>query len=119
MTTIRIYFFILGGLQLALALVLVEQGIDFARSVHMLDVVHIILAFRPSNVRRHQAALGVEGQFVTLREALTQGATTIHSQVDTVNVRSCRRQQEHDTGSNLSLSSIASAWALQSTRTGG
>lgn len=72
-------------LQLAL-LVLVQELVDLGRSINMLKVVNIVLALGPTNIGRHQAAIGVEGKLVPLREAFAQRATSINSQVDSVDV---------------------------------
>lgn len=78
----------------------------------MFEVVNIVLALGPTNIGRHQAAIGVEGKLVTLREALAQRAASINSQVDTVDVSGSGRQQEDYTRGNLRLGAVASAGAL-------
>lgn len=78
----------------------------------MLEVVNIVLALGPTNIGRHQAAIRVEGKLVSLREALAQGATSINSQVDTVDISGSGREQKDHTGGNLRFGTVASAGAL-------
>ena len=99
--------------QIAL-LVLVQELVDLSGSINVLEVVNIVLTLGPTNIGRHQAAIGVEGKLVSLRKALAQRAASINSQVDTVDVSGSGREQEDHTGGNLRLSTVASGGALLS-----